>query len=52
VAGNPVALLLGLALLPFFYAKSSFEERHLEEAYPGYADYRRRVRKRLVPGLV
>jgi protein-S-isoprenylcysteine O-methyltransferase Ste14 len=38
------------ALLVFFDLKARREERWLEEAYPGYGDYRRRVRK-LVPFL-
>jgi protein-S-isoprenylcysteine O-methyltransferase Ste14 len=38
------------ALLVFFDLKARREERWLLDAYPGYADYRRRVRK-LIPGL-
>jgi len=52
VSANLVALVIGLVLFPFFYAKSGHEERHLTETYPGYAEYRQRVRKRLVPGLI
>ena len=37
----PVALLL----VPFFWLKSSVEERWLEERFPSYADYRRRTRR-------
>lgn len=37
----PVALLL----VPFFWLKSSVEERWLEERFPSYPDYRRRTRR-------
>jgi protein-S-isoprenylcysteine O-methyltransferase Ste14 len=50
--GDWVALGLALGLIPFFHAKSTFEERHLVEQYPEYAAYRRRVRRRLIPGLL
>ena len=45
---SPIALVLAFALLAFFDLKSRREERWLLEAYPGYAAYRRRVKK-LVP---
>jgi protein-S-isoprenylcysteine O-methyltransferase Ste14 len=45
---NPLALVLAVVLLAFLDVKSRREERWLLEAYPGYADYRRRVKK-LVP---
>lgn len=41
---------LAAALLVLFDSKARREERWLVDAYPGYADYRRRVRK-LIPGL-
>ncbi|MGI9646933.1 MAG: methyltransferase family protein [Acidimicrobiia bacterium] len=50
-AGDWIALSLALGLLPFFYAKSAFEERHLAAQYPAYEDYRRRVPRGLIPGL-
>ena len=50
--GDWVSLVLALGLVPFFYAKSTFEERHLTEHYPDYAAYQRRVPKRLVPGVL
>ena len=43
-------LSIGLAL--FFWAKSTYEERQLRIAYPGYASYRRRVRHRMLPYLL
>lgn len=50
--GDWVSLGLAIGLLPFFYAKSTFEEAHLIEHYPGYVDYQRRVPKRMLPGLL
>ena len=50
--GSWLGLVLALGLIPFFYAKSSFEERHLVEQYPGYATYQQRVPRRLIPGLL
>jgi protein-S-isoprenylcysteine O-methyltransferase Ste14 len=53
LALDPAALAVAvLVIVPFLWLKSSFEERHLVAAYPGYEDYRRRVRKRLIPGLL
>jgi 2-amino-4-hydroxy-6-hydroxymethyldihydropteridine diphosphokinase len=43
-------LSIGLAL--FFWAKSTYEERQLRIAYPGYSSYRRRVRHRMLPYLL
>ena len=51
-AASLVATLLTLGLMAFFWAKSSFEERRLRVAYPGYRAYRDRVRKRLIPYLI
>ena len=42
------AVLLGI----FFLLKSRHEEVMLEAAYPGYRDYRSRVRRRLIPWIV
>ncbi len=36
------------ALAVLWWLKSSVEERHLAARFPGYADYRRRVRRRLL----
>ncbi len=46
---NPVAVLLGVAMAGFFWRKSIHEEANLVLAYPDYEDYRRRVRRRLIP---
>lgn len=51
-SGDWVSLALAIGLVPFFHAKSTFEERHLLEHYPGYAEYRSRVPKRLLPGIL
>jgi len=48
VAASPAALALAFALGVFFDVKARREEAWLMAAYPGYAEYRRRVRK-LVP---
>ncbi|MBT8217909.1 MAG: isoprenylcysteine carboxylmethyltransferase family protein [Acidimicrobiia bacterium] len=50
--GDWISLGLAIGLIPFFNAKSTFEERHLIEQYPGYVDYQARVRSRLVPGIL
>lgn len=39
------------ALGALWWGKSGVEERHLAARFPGYADYRRRVRGRLLPFL-
>ncbi len=48
VTASPLRLGLTLVLFFFFDRKARREERWLEEAYPGYAAYRTRV-KRLIP---
>ncbi len=50
-SGDWISLALSIGLVPFFLAKSSFEERHLLEHYPGYSAYQDRVPKRLVPAV-
>ncbi len=48
VASVPATIAaLGLPLL--WYFKAGVEERHLSERFPAYAEYRRRVRRRLIP---
>ena len=48
--------LLGLigtaALAIVWWKKSELEEKVLTARFPGYADYRRRVRRRFLPWLV
>ena len=48
--GRPLGFLGTAALLVFFDAKASREERWLEQRLPEYPAYRRRTRK-LIPGL-
>lgn len=43
------ATVATLALGILWHFKSRVEERHLAERFPAYADYRRRVRRRLIP---
>jgi protein-S-isoprenylcysteine O-methyltransferase Ste14 len=45
LAASPLALGLALVLVPFFWLKSSVEERWLRERFPDYDDYRRRTRR-------
>jgi 2-amino-4-hydroxy-6-hydroxymethyldihydropteridine diphosphokinase len=44
--------VLSVGLVLFFWAKSTYEERHLRIAYPGYSSYRKRVRHRMLPYLL
>ncbi len=47
IAGGPGR---GRALIPFFWLKSSIEERWLEQRFDGYDAYRGRTR-RFIAGL-
>ena len=49
---NPIAGLLAVGLVPFFYAKAGYEEHLLGERFPEYADYQLAVRYRLLPWLL
>lgn len=51
-AGSVPAAVLGVAMAIFFRLKSAEEERNLVLLHPDYEDYRRRVRKRLLPFLL
>ncbi|MEA1903660.1 MAG: 2-amino-4-hydroxy-6-hydroxymethyldihydropteridine diphosphokinase [Actinomycetota bacterium] len=44
--------LLSLGLIPFFFVKSSYEERRLRIKYPGYRAYQHRVTHRIIPFLI
>ena len=48
---GPLALVPLAVLAPVWALKASVEERYLRARYDGYADYARRVRWRLVPGV-
>jgi protein-S-isoprenylcysteine O-methyltransferase Ste14 len=55
--GTPLALgaywglLVFVAMIPVFIWRLSDEERFLAQNLPGYADFQRKVRWRLTPGL-
>lgn len=51
-SGSLVALALAAVLVPFFWAKSTFEERLLQARFPEYADYRERVPRRFIPFVI
>ena len=46
---SPLAVVLEAVLIGFFELKRRREEAWLVERYPGYADYRARVREALIP---
>lgn len=46
------AFIVGIGLVAFFWVKSSYEERLLRMAHPGYSAYRKRVRPRLFPFMI
>jgi protein-S-isoprenylcysteine O-methyltransferase Ste14 len=48
---SPWAIIPSAALGIFFALKARLEEHWLAQRYPGYADYSRKVRRRLVPYL-
>ena len=43
------ATVATVALAALWHFKARVEERHLAERFPAYEDYRRRVRRRIVP---
>ena len=45
LAASPAALVLAAILVPFFWLKSSVEERWLEQRFVGYDAYRGRTRR-------
>ncbi|MGH8875196.1 MAG: 2-amino-4-hydroxy-6-hydroxymethyldihydropteridine diphosphokinase [Acidimicrobiia bacterium] len=51
-SGSWPAGAMALVALAFFLMKSGYEERRLGARYPDYAEYRRRVRRRLIPWVV
>jgi protein-S-isoprenylcysteine O-methyltransferase Ste14 len=46
------ATIATAALALLWHLKAGVEERHLAERFPDYAEYRRRVRRRLIPYLL
>jgi protein-S-isoprenylcysteine O-methyltransferase Ste14 len=49
VFGSVLGLVLTAVLVAFVELKSRREEQWLAERHPGYADYRRRTRRRFIP---
>jgi protein-S-isoprenylcysteine O-methyltransferase Ste14 len=49
--GSWLALVPALGFVALFIRRTVFEDRLLAAELPGYADYARRVRQRLVPGV-
>ena len=49
LTGSAAGLVLTAGLVLFFELKSRREERWLADRYAGYAEYRRRTRRRFVP---
>jgi len=52
IDGNWPGLALAAALGALFWGKSGFEEGRLLAHFPGYAAYRDRVRRRLIPWVL
>lgn len=49
---NPAGVMTGLVFIPFFMAKTGFEEDRLVEEVPGYRDYRSAIPYRIIPWLM
>lgn len=49
IFGSVVGAAVALTFLPFLMLKSRHEERKLMDTYSGYAEYKRRVRRRFIP---
>lgn len=49
IVDSVLGTVLALGLLPFFYLKSTYEERQLRIRYPEYHSYQQRVPRRLIP---
>jgi protein-S-isoprenylcysteine O-methyltransferase Ste14 len=49
---NPAGVMVGLSFIPFFMAKTGFEEDRLVDAVPGYRDYRSAIPYRIIPWLM
>lgn len=46
---NTAAAIVALVFIPFFMAKTGFEEDRLVEQVPGYRDYRSAIPYRIIP---
>ena len=51
ILGSWWALAPGLIIAVIFVVRTALEDRMLQAELPGYADYAKRVRQRLVPGV-
>ncbi len=49
---NPVAVIVALVFIPFFMAKTGFEEDRLVENVPGYREYRSTIPYRIIPRVM
>jgi protein-S-isoprenylcysteine O-methyltransferase Ste14 len=49
---NPAGVMVGLTFIPFFMAKTGFEEDRLVDEVPGYRDYRSAIPYRIIPWLM
>jgi protein-S-isoprenylcysteine O-methyltransferase Ste14 len=49
--GSWIAMVPILLIVPLMVRRTLIEERMLVSALPGYADYMRRVRSRIVPSV-
>ena len=49
---NPAAVLVALVFIPFFMAKTGFEEDALVDNVPGYREYRSTIPYRIIPRVM
>jgi len=49
---NPAAVIVSLVFIPFFMAKTGFEEDRLVENVPGYREYRSTIPHRIIPRVM
>ena len=51
VLGSPISFLILLLYIPLIVKRIRNEERVLETGLAGYAEYKRKVRYRVIPGI-
>ncbi|MGB9359195.1 MAG: isoprenylcysteine carboxylmethyltransferase family protein [Acidimicrobiia bacterium] len=49
---SPAAVIVSLVFVPFFMAKTGFEEDRLVENVPGYREYRSAIPYRIIPRVM
>lgn len=49
--GSWIATLLALPVIPIFVRRTNVEDRMLQEELPGYAEYTKKTRWKIVPGI-